>query len=71
MKVYLVTDEKYGPQAVFHSQEVAREACETGHYCISGYGAFVIEFDVETEVPEVALKFARAQEKAFKQEFGG
>jgi hypothetical protein len=70
MKVYLVTDEKYGPQAVFHSEEVAKEACETGYFDMCGYGAFVTEFDVETEVPEVALKFARAQEKAFKQEFG-
>ena len=61
MNIYLVVDEKYGPQAAFKTEKVAERAAATGYYTMSGYGVYVHEMEVETVVPEVALNYAKKQ----------
>ena len=48
MKVYIITDEKYGPMAVFGDEDKALGKMEENDYAIlpSGHGT-VLEFDVE------------------------
>lgn len=57
MKVYIITDEKYGPMAVFGEEEKALVKMKENDYAIlpSGHGD-ILEFDVE-ELPETDEDF--------------
>lgn len=48
MKIYIITDEKYGPVAVFRDEDKAQETMKKDDYAIlpSGCGD-VLEFEVD------------------------
>jgi hypothetical protein len=58
MKVYLVIDPKYGTQAAFAKEGLAKTAAETGYYDMSGHGCYVDFFEVETEVAPACFAWA-------------
>ena len=59
-KVWIVLDEKYGPQAVFSNEQAADYSCKhDAKLAVCGYSPWVEEFDV-LDKPTVKPKVKRA-----------
>jgi len=66
MIVYVVTDEKYGPQAVFLSEEAADRAVEQDESLApSGLCPAILEFEVEEQIDGSRIIYSSNNEKRY------